>query len=156
MSTHLFQLKNDQKHALNLQAGLFKFLNPNLIIYFLVAGLASFLVITTFLMCLQSFSFASLKLGAHTFLCLFKLNKRAKYFFKSLLLLYLCHEIVFEFFEVLILNSISTDNVIADTSELIQNLNDIWKTRRVLCWMRGEIESFLVRIGQWVTFGFIT
>ena len=173
MSTHLFRLKTEeQKHSLNLQTGLLKFCDANLIAYFLAAGLASFLTVTVFIMCLDSFSFASLKQGVYTFLCFFNLNEKAKYIFRSFVFLYLSHEMLFEFFEVLTFNSIQTNNVIADTSELIQvrfaigqklkrktgfgsfcisilfpiqNLDDIWSTRRVLCWMRGEIESFLVR-----------
>ena len=146
MSTHLFRLKTeDQKQSLGLQAGLLKFLNADLIVYSLAAGLISFLVVILFIMCLDSFSFASFKLGLHAFLCFFNLNEKAKYLFSSLVLLYLSHEIILEFFCVLTFNSIQTNNVIADTSELIQNLDDVWSTKRVLCWMRGEIESFLVR-----------
>ena len=145
MSTHLFRLKTeDQKRSLNLQDGLLKFLNADLIAYFLAAGSASFLAVTLFVACLGSFNFVHLKLGVHAFFAFFNLNERAKYLFKSLVLLYLGHEILFEFFKVLTFNSIQTNNVIADTSELINDINDIWNTKRVLCWMVGEIDAFLV------------
>lgn len=155
MSTHLFRLKTeDQKRSLDLQAGLLKFLNINLVAYFLLAGLVSFFAVILFIMCIGSFNLASLKLGVHAFLSFFNLNEKAKYFLSSLTLLYLSHEILFEFFCVLTFNSIQTNNVIADTSELIQNLDDVWNTKRVLCWMRGEIESFLVRLSVFYTGSF--
>lgn len=144
MVTHLFHLKTDeQKKSVKFLSGLTKFLIPSLIICFCLATLICYLILTIFAISSSSFNYDSFKKSLQIFFSFFILNQKTKFLIKYLIFIYLAYKTIVKFFEVLTFNSIKTNNVVVDKSILILNLNDIWATSKTICWMKGEIESFL-------------
>lgn len=146
MTTHLFRLKKERLELPNLKAGLLKFLNADLLIYSSLSLIISFLIIIIYVFVFQrdlSISITERLVIIYDMLLFFlKLSNRI-YFFNFIIYLFLAYKIVFEFFKILSFNSIKTNNVLVDTSDLIQTVDDIFKTPKYVCWMFGEIDPYL-------------
>lgn len=53
--------------------------------------------------------------------------------------------ILIRFFKEIFSNNIHLDQVIVDTSSIIKTEEDIFKSKRLLCWLRGEKDIFFFR-----------
>lgn len=135
ISAHAFKLEEKgASKSVNFGTGLLKFLDLKLLIYLCISVMLSTLVMFLFVHCLlasdwRPFKWSRLKHICTSLLTLFYPDHKLL-LITSICFIYLSHLIVLEFFKVLSFNSIKTDNVVCDTSALIKNFDDIWKTKR--------------------------